>query len=483
MARRRAGKEYLMASKSSKAAEAAETPSVELEEEAKVVATALEAENAAEHVSEAPEGAENVTDNNVEAEEIPLPGEKISARDAARKRTAAREERERKIAEIQSDLIDRSALKDAVRKGATFDVKIVSVGKVGKGEQQEVVLNGLINGTTRAKIGFFDYDWINYNAVEFVDGTAEIQVSGAFRYQVYSTIRVIILSTSFLVFLLIILLGIRKKIVYIRELSDEVEVLEGGGLHHPITVRGSDELSALAEGLETMRTSFLESQKKEEWVVRENRRIITEMSHDLRTPCTSIILYAEILLNGKCEDERQQKKYLEKILLKAYQIKERSDRLLGFSISRENRKEQVLEKGAFSEVFYDLLSEMCGYLEQNGFTVKLNTLLPEVEITYNMDHVVRIMDNIASNIVKYADPEYPVMITQTGGDNKELDNTVGLRFHNRIARPETAPEGFNIGVQSVSSLMKEMGGSCRFEQNGDAYCIEILFNFRNEYVG
>ena len=276
---------------------------------------------------------------------------------------------------------------------------------------------------------------------------------------------------------------VKKTIVYIRELSDEVEVLEGGGLHHPITVRGSDELSALAEGLETMRTSFLESQKKEEWVVRENRRIITEMSHDLRTPCTSIILYAEILLNGKCADERKQKKYLEKILLKAYQIKERSDRLLGFSISQENREEQVLEKGTFSEVFHDLLSEMCGYLEQNGFTVKLNTLLPEVEITYNMDHVVRIMDNIASNIVKYADPEYPVMITQTGGDNKELDNTVGLRFHNRIARPETAPEGFNIGVQSVSSLMKEMGGSCRLEQNGDAYCIEILFNFRNEYVG
>lgn len=333
------------------------------------------------------------------------------------------------------------------------------------------------------EIGLFDYDWINYNAVEFVDGTAEIQVSGAFRYQVYSTIRVIILSTSFLVFLLIILLGIRKKIVYIRELSDEVEVLEGGGLHQPITVRGSDELSALAEGLETMRTSFLESQKKEEWVVRENRRIITEMSHDLRTPCTSIILYAEILLNGKCEDERQQKKYLEKILLKAYQIKERSDRLLGFSISRENRKAQVLEKGAFSEVFYDLLSEMCAYLEQNGFTVEMNTLLPEVGIAYNMDHVVRIMDNITSNIVKYADPEYPVMITLTGGDNKELDNTVGLRFRNRIARPETAPEGFNVGVQSVSSLMKEMGGSCRFEQNGDAYCIEILFSFRNEYVG
>lgn len=146
-----------MASKSSKATEAVETPSVELEEEANVVAAALEAENAAEPVSEAPEGAENVTDNNVEAEEIPLPGEKISARDAARKRTAAREERERKIAEIQSDLIDRSALKDAVRKGATFDVKIVSVGRVGNGAQQEVVLNGLINGTTRAKIGFFDY--------------------------------------------------------------------------------------------------------------------------------------------------------------------------------------------------------------------------------------------------------------------------------------------------------------------------------------
>ena len=63
----------------------------------------------------------------------PQPEEKISARKAARKRTAAREDRERKIAEVQNELTDRNALKDAVRKGATFDVKIISVGKVGQG--------------------------------------------------------------------------------------------------------------------------------------------------------------------------------------------------------------------------------------------------------------------------------------------------------------------------------------------------------------
>ena len=320
------------------------------------------------------------------------------------------------------------------------------------------------------EISFTDYEWSNYSEVEFADGVAEIQVNGAYGYQVYNAVRIIELGISFLIFLLIVLAGIRKKMSYIQKLSDEVEVLEGGGLQHPITIAGNDELSGLAKGLESMRLSFLTSQEKEEAMIRENQRVITEMSHDLRTPVTAIILYAEILKDGKCKDEGKQKTYLEKIHQKALLLKERSDRLLGYSLTVGNKEELVMESGTFSEVCFDPLSEACGYLDQNGFKVDLRMYWPNRKIMYNSDHVARVMDNIVSNIVKYADKRYPVVISQT-----EDDTTVGLSFQNWIIRQESSQEGFNVGVQSIQSLMKEMDGYCHYYQGQNIYSIEISF--------
>lgn len=321
------------------------------------------------------------------------------------------------------------------------------------------------------EISFTDYEWSNYSEVEFADGVAEIQVNGAYGYQVYNAVRIIELGISFLIFLLIVLAGIRKKMNYIQKLSDEVEVLEGGGLQHPITISGNDELSGLAKGLESMRLSFLTSQEKEETMIRENQRVITEMSHDLRTPVTAIILYAEILRDGKCKDEGKQKTYLEKIHQKALLLKERSDRLLGYSLTAGNKEELVMESGIFSEVFFDPLSEACGYLDQNGFKVDLRmSCWPNRKIMYNSDHVARVMDNIVSNIVKYADKRYPVVITQT-----EDGNTLGLSFQNWIIRQESSQEGFSVGVQSIQSLMKEMDGYCHYYRGQNIYSIEISF--------
>lgn len=88
---------------------------------------------------------------------------------------------------------------------------------------------------------------------------------------------------------------------YISKLSDEIAILEGGSLDYKITIKGKDELAALAEGLENMRISFCNMIEQEAEITSENNRIITEMSHDLRTPVTSMMLYTEIL---KKEDTR-----------------------------------------------------------------------------------------------------------------------------------------------------------------------------------
>ena len=170
-------------------------------------------------------------------------------------------------------------------------------------------------------------------------------------------------------------------------------------------------------------------------------------------------------------DEGKQKTYLEKIHQKALLIKERSDRLLGYSLTACSKEELIMESDTFSEVFFDPLSEACGYLDQNGFKVDLRISgWPNRKIMYNSDHVARVMDNIVSNIVKYADKRYPVVISQT-----EDDTTVGLSFQNWIIRQESSQEGFNVGVQSIQSLMKEMDGYCHNYQRQNIYSIEISF--------
>lgn len=320
------------------------------------------------------------------------------------------------------------------------------------------------------EIAAADYDWIKYDTIRFEDGIAEIMISGAWSYQVYSCVQKFEIGLSFLAFLVIVLLGIRKKMSYIRQLNDEVEVLEGGCLNCPITVRGCDELSVLAEGLDSMRRTFLDSQKREAEMIRDHQQVITEMSHDLRTPVTAIMLYAEILLAGKIKDDNQKKQYIQKIDQKALQLKERTDSLLNYSLGTCKETKTDMEEEAFSEVFYDLLSETSCYLEQRGFRTEMHVRWTDLQIRYNTDYLVRIMDNIMSNIVKYADPEYPITI-----DGVERKDEIGLLFQNRIAVTDETVEGNRIGIQSIRSMMKEMGGSCRSECKDKVFRVELMF--------
>lgn len=61
---------------------------------------------------------------------------------------------------------------------------------------------------------------------------------------------------TFVFFIMLVLLGIRRKMKYIRRLGDEVEILEGGSLDYEITVKGKDELARLAESVESMQKSI-----------------------------------------------------------------------------------------------------------------------------------------------------------------------------------------------------------------------------------
>ena len=314
------------------------------------------------------------------------------------------------------------------------------------------------------------YAWESYYQVNFADGTAEVTITGAYTYQLYNYVIIGELGISFIFFLVFVLLGIRKKIDYIRKLSEEIELLEGGSLEYKITIKGKDELAALAEGLDSMRISFRNLIRKEAEMTQENQRIVTEMSHDLRTPVTSIMLYTEILKQGKYKSKEQLFAYLNKIEQKAKRMKQLTDHLFEYSIIAGEREIELEELEQYEVLFYDLFSDTCSYLEQQGFRVIFQVKWIDGLLRISTDYIMRILDNVTSNIEKYADRSEPVKICSV-----EEGSMAGFFFENKIRNLEEKPESTGIGIQNIKNMMQKMGGKCIVEEKEGYFRLILLF--------
>lgn len=322
-----------------------------------------------------------------------------------------------------------------------------------------------------------DYDWISYRPIQFVDGEAEIIISGIYEYRLSNIALTIELGICFLLFLVLVLLGIRRKMKYIKKLSCEIEILEGGQLDYPVSIEGEDELALLAEGLEHMRLSFQKLIQSETEMVQENRRIVTEMSHDIRTPITSIMLYIEILKKGQYENEDQMSNYIQKIEHKAQRLKQLTDHLFQYSLTSNEEKIELEAPESVEIIFFDPFSEICSYLNRQGFKIDFHVEFSDKKIQISSDYLMRIMDNITSNIIKYADPKSPVRISSVNEPSSSEENSFCILFENRILTCKDKIESTGVGLKNVKKIMKKMNGECKIETEDSVFCLYLLFPY------
>ncbi|MDE7219382.1 MAG: HAMP domain-containing protein, partial [Oscillospiraceae bacterium] len=111
------------------------------------------------------------------------------------------------------------------------------------------------------------------------------------------------------------------------ELSREAGVLMAGDLDHVIHVKGRDEISGLGEDIERLRRSVLARIEGEREAVGANSRLITSLSHDIRTPLTKLTGYLDILLYRKYETSEEHDAFLRLASEKAAQLKALTDQL------------------------------------------------------------------------------------------------------------------------------------------------------------
>ena len=260
---------------------------------------------------------------------------------------------------------------------------------------------------------------------------------------------------AFVVFSLCFITLVHRKLRVIQRLKRELDILAGGDLEYAVTVHGMDELGELAAGIDNMRRSILSHQRAEEEIRAANSQLVTAMSHDLRTPLTSLMAYLELLDREKVSDEDQKKHLIRQSLSKAQSIKDMADKLFEYFLVYTSEWEQPeLERVDADEVIGQFWHEYAFALESKGYTVRMTLEPLDGGIDIKTELLQRAFDNLYANLLKYADPSQPVEITcRREGD------TVLLRVSNAVSSQVNKRQSTNIGLNTCRRILSMHNGS------------------------
>ena len=314
------------------------------------------------------------------------------------------------------------------------------------------------------------YPASNYHDVMLYDGTV-IKVDLEVYLDVDNLYWVDIAEygSGAIVFILLLFALIHRKIRYINQLEQDLKVLGGGNLEYPITIKGRDELTSLAIGIESLKNGILEEQQMKAEAEKANMELVTAMSHDLRTPLTSLIGYLELLNMHRYEDEEQLKKYLEYCRKKAFQMKKVSDRLFEyFLVYGREEKGLQLQKIPSVELAEDLCNGQFFDWQDHGGTIECQIRELKGIVQVDSEYMQRVMDNLISNLKKYGDPAYPLRI-----EASEQPDMLHIQVTNHIRDRKDHPESTQIGLKTCRKIMENHGGSFTWKQENHEFMITI----------
>lgn len=320
-----------------------------------------------------------------------------------------------------------------------------------------------------AENDMLNYTWYFLQNVKFEDGDADVYIYADYEVKIKLFFIFTITAISFGICFVVFIFGIKKEVKYIQKLSESIRQIEGGYWDADIEVRGKDELGNLAYGLEQMRKNLIKKEENEKKMNKNQNKLVLAMAHDLRTPLTSLITFLEIAIKKSANDENQE--YIQKSYQKANQIRELTDQVFDFFLIRKQEKIELDPPANVEYAIGEYLSEFCAFVEADGYRVAAgNMKWGEAKVRVYPKYIGRIMDNLVSNIKKYADKDYPIIL-----EMKNNENTIQIVFENQKNTKIEYVKGTGIGIQNIKNMMEQMKGESEIINNENRYAIVLSF--------
>ena len=292
--------------------------------------------------------------------------------------------------------------------------------------------------------------------VSFADGDYTVLMFASFR-PVYNRY---LLSITFLTFFVALsaFLGLFSavNIRKLRSLSAQTAEVSGGNLDKRVFLDAHDEFGALAEDVDIMRRALVERIDSESRAWQANRDLITSISHDIRTPLTTLLAYSEIIADGQYSSREQLQQYSEICRSKAYQLKDLTDQLFSYFLLFGQEYVQPEPKRVRADLFLEqAVTEAAAPLTAElgeRFVLQLDCA-PLGGKTADVDILMfcRVLDNVFSNIRKYADLECPVRVV-----SQENGSRLHVQIVNGVRKNRDPEAGSKIGLRTCENLCAAM---------------------------
>lgn len=272
----------------------------------------------------------------------------------------------------------------------------------------------------------------------------------------------LVVSVVFFLVLFLSLLG--ERLSYIHEILKGIKAMQRGEEGYVVPVEGSNELTQLAQAVNYLSVTQREVKEKERLLSEEKEQFIRALSHDIRTPLTSILSYSDMLTKASEIDVEEQKRYMALIQNKAVQIKELTDILL------DGSKRNLEQFDDIRILMEQLVAEFEEMLEDE---FQLETILncPAVCGSFDVQEMRRIFDNLASNIQKYADTAKMVKLFVQVEDGKLV-----IRQENFIGKADEHVQSYQIGIRSIQRIAQNYDGRVDVYKDDEKFGIVITFS-------
>lgn len=282
---------------------------------------------------------------------------------------------------------------------------------------------------------------------------------------------ILILVLTAVLLMVWIYTGINVPLMKLRKATHNIAA---GNLDFTLEVTGEDEISDLCRDFEEMRRRLRESTEEKMEYDRENKELISNISHDLKTPITAIKGYVEGIMDGVANTPEKMDRYIRTIYNKANDMDRLINELTFYSKIDTNRIPYTFSKINVANYFEDCFEEVGLDLESKGIEFSYSNFVEKhVEVIADTEQMKRVINNIVGNSVKYMDkPQRWINIrVRDVGDFVQVeieDNGKGIggkelpyifdRFYRTDTSRNSSMGGSGIGLSIVRKIVEDHGG-------------------------